>query len=180
MRAKTCPSALFSNQLLLKISLRKECCRTSSKASSQDKMASLLPLSPCLAQRPISCLSIRVASWRSVNITCSPPRSLTPSCNTISVPSPAIFVAMVIFPFTPAPAIIPASSASCFAFNTWWDNPALLKCSLNTSEAAKVRVPISTGLPVSAINFTLSTSAFNFSCSVAYTLSCDVFLSTGL
>ena len=67
------------------------------------------PGSPCRPLLPRNCLSIRPASCRSVPKICNPPVSITPSPNLISVPRPAILVAIVIPFFCPALAIISAS-----------------------------------------------------------------------
>ena len=128
-----------------------------------DRIASKLPGSPWRPQRPASCRSILPASCRSVRITCSPPSSAIPGPSFISVPLPAMFVAMVTAAGLPASATIAASSLSFFALSTQWAMPASLKHVLRLSEAATERVPMSTGRPLWKNSSTRSTTAIFFS-----------------
>ena len=63
----------------------------------------------------------------------------------ISVPRPAMFVAMVTARGEPAWAIISASRSCCFAFNTSCVMPASLNLSDRISDASMVAVPIKIG-----------------------------------
>ena len=114
-------------------------------SSSSDTIAWQLPGSPWRAQRPISCRSTRRESWYSVRITCSPPRSATPVQSSMSVPRPAMLVATVMRPGSPACATTSASSWSCFAFSSACTRARCHSTALICSEASTERVPISTG-----------------------------------
>ncbi len=86
----------------------------------------------------------------------------------MSVPRPAMLVATVIWPGSPAQEMISASWRSCSAFRTLASRPAAASSSLRCSESLTVRVPTSTGLPLawsSAIRFT---TASHFSSAVRW------------
>ena len=79
------------------------------KSSSRETKKTDDPGSPCRPARPRSCLSTRRDSCRSVPIIAKPPALRTSGASLISVPRPAIFVAMVTTPDCPALATISAS-----------------------------------------------------------------------
>ena len=105
------------------------------------------PTSPCRPARPLNCLSTRLDSWRSVPIIAKPPASLDAGLNLISVPRPAMLVAMVTFPDCPASATISASLACCLAFNTLCWILRIFNNRLNNSEFSTEVVPTKIGLP---------------------------------
>ena len=88
------------------------------KLSSNETKNCELPGSPCLPDRPLNCLSTLLESCLSVPIIANPPESITSLLNLISVPLPAIFVAIVTIPGSPASATISASFLCNFAFKT--------------------------------------------------------------
>ena len=101
------------------------------------------PGSPCRPARPRNCLSTRRLSWRSVPIMAKPPASLTSGDNLISVPRPAIFVAMVTAPkrwpslsrvLCPANATMSASFWWSLALSTWWGILLIVSIRLNNSD----------------------------------------------
>ena len=63
----------------------------------------------------------------------------------ISVPRPAIFVAIVTAPGCPARETISASDLCCLALRTLWGIFFLLSILDNSSETSTVTVPTSTG-----------------------------------
>ena len=65
----------------------------------------------------------------------------------MSVPRPAMLVAMVITPGRPAWATISASLACCLALSTWCGRPALTSSPEISSEFSIEVVPTSTGWP---------------------------------
>ncbi|MOA29060.1 hypothetical protein D3C78_1500490 [compost metagenome] len=67
--------------------------------------------------------------------------------STMSVPRPAILVAMVIIPRRPAWATMSASRACCLALSTWWGSLASLSRPSMISEFSIEVVPTSTGWP---------------------------------
>ena len=75
----------------------------------------------------------------------------------MSVPRPAMLVASVIAPFSPALAIISASRAWFLAFNISCFSPALVKSELKYSLTSTEIVPIRIGWPVSWICLTALT-----------------------
>ena len=89
------------------------------KSSSSETKKREEPGSPCRPARPLNCLSTRLESCLSVPIIANPPASFTPSPSLMSVPRPAIFVAIVTAPGNPALATISASFWWYFAFRTW-------------------------------------------------------------
>ncbi len=105
------------------------------------------PGSPWRPERPLSCLSTRRDSWRSVPIIAKPPACFTLSLSLISVPRPAIFVAIVTLLEYPASATISASRLCSFAFNTLCLIPLRESILLNNSEISTDVVPTSTGRP---------------------------------
>jgi len=66
----------------------------------------------------------------------------------MSVPRPAMFVAMVTAPQCPAWATISASFAWFFAFSTSWGIPRLESMELSSSLISTLIVPTSSGCPV--------------------------------
>ena len=78
---------------------------------------------------------------------CNPPNSSTPGPNFISVPLPAIFVAIVIAFFKPACDTISASLLCCLAFKTLCGIPFCFNIFDNNSETSTEIVPIKTGCP---------------------------------
>ena len=63
----------------------------------------------------------------------------------MSVPRPAIFVATVTAPLTPARAMIAASRSWCLAFRTSCGTPALRKKLESSSDFSTLTVPTRTG-----------------------------------
>jgi hypothetical protein len=76
------------------------------------------PGSPWRPARPRNWRSTRRLSWRSVPMMAKPPASFTPGPSLMSVPRPAMLVAMVTLPAWPASATISASRWCCLAFST--------------------------------------------------------------
>jgi len=116
-------------------------------SSSKDTKNLDSPGSPCLPDLPLSWLSILLDSCLSEPITYKPPTSFTPSPSAISVPLPAIFVAMVTEPFCPASAITIASLSCCFAFSTLCLIPSLESMLESISDFSTDVVPTSIGCP---------------------------------
>ena len=83
--------------------------------------------------------------------------------STISVPRPAIFVAIVTAPGRPALTIILASSSCCLAFRTLCSILAAFNMPDNSSDVSTDAVPTKTGAPLSTILFMSSITASNFS-----------------
>ena len=98
----------------------------------------------------------------------------------MSVPRPAIFVAIVTAPTSPAFAIISASLAWFLAFKTSCLIPALSNILDNLSFVSTEIVPTSIGCPVSCICLINSTIFLNLPASVAYIISDISFLTHGL
>ena len=91
--------------------------------------------------------------------------------NTISVPLPAIFVAIVTDPDLPAWAIMSASCSFCRAFNTLWSIFFSFNfCEIN-SEVSTDIVPTKIGLPCLLTSIIFSTIALYFSSRVKKILS---------
>ena len=88
------------------------------KSSSNETKNIVEPGSPCRPERPLNCRSTLLESCLSVPMIANPPDSFTPAPSLISVPRPAIFVAIVTAPAFPASATISASRWWYFAFNT--------------------------------------------------------------
>ena len=118
------------------------------KSSSKDKKNWEEPGSPWRPARPRNWLSIRRLSWRSVPKIAKPPNSGTPSPSVISVPRPAMFVAIVTMPIWPASATISASFSWCLAFNTLCGTPERNNISESSSDWVIDVVPIKIGWPV--------------------------------
>ena len=137
------------------------------KSSSNDTQNWLSPGSPWRPERPRNWLSIRLDSCLSVPITNNPPSSFTPSPSLISVPRPAIFVAIVTDPFSPALAIISASLAWFLAFNTSCGTFSFFNFWLISSLVSTATVPTSTGCPIACLSFISFTIALNFPSFVA-------------
>ena len=124
------------------------------KSSSNDKKNREAPGSPWRPERPRNWLSMRRDSWRSVPTINKPPSSATPSPSLISVPRPAILVAIVTDPFWPAPAIISASFSWNLAFRTLCEIPCLFNTALSSSDCVIEVVPMSTGCPLACSSCT--------------------------
>ena len=133
------------------------------KSSSSARKKCELPGSPCRAQRPRSWRSMRRASCRSVPSTWSPPRPAMPSPNRMSVPRPAMFVAIVTLPCWPALATISASCWWNFAFNTECIIFSRLRSLERCSLVSTAIVPTRIGRPAPCISLISSTTALNFS-----------------
>ena len=80
-------------------------------------------------------------------MTARPPSSTTPSPNLISVPRPAMFVAIVTECFNPAFAIISASRAWFFAFKISCSIRLFLSINDSISDVSTAIVPIKIGCP---------------------------------
>ncbi len=80
----------------------------------------------------------------------------------MSVPRPAMFVAIVIAPALPAWAMMWASFSWYLAFSTWWGSPRFLRSRDRSSESSIEVVPISTGRPPWWSRSTSSATASNF------------------
>ena len=105
------------------------------------------PTSPCLPARPRSCRSTLLDSCRSVPIMANPPAALASGVSLMSVPLPAMLVAMVTVPALPASATISASFWWCFALSTWCLIFCTVSMLLTSSEISTEVVPTNTGLP---------------------------------
>ena len=90
------------------------------RLSSRETKNCELPGSPCLPERPLSCRSTRRESCLSVPTMASPPALFTSSESLMSVPLPAMFVAIVTIPGLPASATMSASFLCNFALSTLW------------------------------------------------------------
>ncbi len=129
----------------------------------------------------MSASTLEKASSRSASVACSgsisfstrrarvrwsgtPPRMM-------SVPRPAMLVAMVTAPKRPARATISASRSWYLALRTTWRMPARLRWVASSSDFSMEIVPTSTGRPVSWRSSISRTAASNFSRSVRYTTS---------
>ena len=86
----------------------------------------------------------------------------------ISVPRPAMLVAIVTAPRWPAFAIISASRAWFLAFNTLCGIPALSNNCDNNSDVSTATVPIKIGWPFSCNLITKSSTALNFERKLGY------------
>jgi hypothetical protein len=94
----------------------------------------------------------------------------------MSVPLPAILVAIVIAPDLPAWEIISASLSWNLAFKTLWGMFADFKREENFSDLSMLVVPIKTGCLWAKQFFTFSKIAFSFSFKEMYILSALSFL----
>ena len=79
------------------------------------------------------------------SLTCDGFDSVTPAPSLMSVPRPAMFVAIVTAPGWPAPATISASRWWYFAFSTLCVKPARLNMRDSVSDTSTLTVPTSTG-----------------------------------
>ncbi|MNH29273.1 hypothetical protein D3C79_894970 [compost metagenome] len=86
--------------------------------------------------------------------------------NTISVPRPAMLVAIVTAPVWPACATMSASMAWNLAFSTLWSIPAFVNSRETTSDFSIEIVPTSTGWPLAVRSRISSMIAPIFSSSV--------------
>ena len=152
---------------------------------------------------------MRRDSCLSVPTICSPPAPITASClfcqsaltrstsssvgldilsssasklppRTISVPRPAILVAIVTAPGRPASATTSASRSCCFALSTLWLMPRRLSSADKSSELSIDAVPTNTGWPRSMQSTTSSTMALYFSGNVRNIRSLRSSLTIGL
>jgi len=98
----------------------------------------------------------------------------------MSVPRPAIFVAMVTAPFEPASAIIRASRAWFLAFNISCFTPLLMSKAESFSDFSMETVPTRIGCPFVCISLIAPIMASYFSASLRYTRSFSSFRTTGL
>ena len=98
----------------------------------------------------------------------------------ISVPRPAMLVAIVTAPLRPASATISASFSWCLALSTLCFIPFFLSISLISSDISIEIVPTRTGWPVSCASATLSTIALYLPVWRAYTESSRSVLAIGL
>ena len=110
----------------------------------------LWPGSPWRPERPRSWRSMRRDSCRSVPMICRPASGcVRSSClsSLMSVPRPAMLVAIVIAAFWPAPATISASRWWYFAFSTSCLSPRRLSWRDSVSEISTLTVPMRIGQP---------------------------------
>ena len=149
------------------------------RLSSSETKNCELPGSPCLPDLPLNCRSTLLESCLSVPIIAKPPDSLTISDSLISVPLPAILVAIVTIPGFPASATISASFLCNLAFRTLCFIFLVVKVLLNNSEISTDVVPISIGLPSFDSFVTSSITALYFSLFVLYIKSLSSFLTIG-
>ena len=105
------------------------------------------PGSPWRPARPRSWRSTRRESWRSVPIMARPPAALDSAVSLMSVPRPAMLVAMVTVPGRPASATMSASFWCSLAFSTWCGILRMFSVRLSSSEISTEVVPTSTGRP---------------------------------
>ena len=103
------------------------------------------------------------SSWRAMNSGLPPSR--------MSVPRPAMFVAIVTIPRRPACATISASRSWNLAFSTTCFTPFLCKIPDSRSDFSIDVVPTSTGCPFPCSSAILSATALYFSFSVRNTTS---------
>ena len=89
----------------------------------------------------------------------------------MSVPRPAMLVAIVTAPGSPAREMICASRSCCFAFSTSWPMPRLRSIFESRSDVSTDAVPTSTGRPDCCNPPISSITASNFACSVRNTKS---------
>ena len=93
----------------------------------------------------------------------NPPASFTSSVSLISVPLPAIFVAIVTADALPASDTTSASFWCIFAFNTLCFIPLLRRIVLSNSEISTEVVPTNIGLPLLVSSAISSITALYFS-----------------
>ena len=143
------------------------------KSSSSDTKNIDDPGSPCLPARPRNCLSTRRLSCRSVPSIARPPASFTPAPSLISVPRPAMLVAIVTAPAKPASATTCASRACCFAFSTLCGICFCFSILLNNSDTSTLVVPTRQGRPLLRNSSIFSITALYFSRLVLKIMSCS-------
>ena len=139
------------------------------RSSSNDTKNWEEPGSPWRPARPLNWRSTRRESWRSVPIMAKPPAARTSGLNLISVPRPAMLVAIVTTCDLPASATISASRWCNFAFNTLCLIPRNFNIRLNNSETSTEVVPTNTGRPSPTNRVISSITALYFSRFVLYT-----------
>ncbi len=88
---------------------------------------------------------------------------MTPGPSLMSVPRPAMFVAIVTDPGWPASATIWDSRLCCFAFRTLWPIPRRLSMRESVSETSTFVVPTRTGSSMALSRSISSMSALYFS-----------------
>ena len=133
------------------------------RSSSKDTKNTEEPGSPWRPARPRNWRSTRRDSWRSVPMMARPPAAFTSGLSLMSVPRPAILVAMVTAHFKPAVATISASFWCSLAFNTLCSILRMVSILLNISEISTEVVPTSTGRPAATIFSISSMTALYFS-----------------
>jgi len=89
--------------------------------------------------------------------------SVTPGPSLMSVPRPAMFVAMVTDPGCPARATISASRWCCLAFSTSCGTPARFSMRDSVSDTSTDTVPTSTGSSMACSRCVSVMMAFSFS-----------------
>ena len=132
--------------------------RTISRSAAQERSASA-SASAYVAASTSAGLSPRTRSASDAS-----PAGLPPS--TMSVPRPAMLVAIVTAPLRPACATTGASRSCCFAFKTLWGIPSRLSNVARCSERSTDVVPTSTGWPAAIRSLMCSTMAPSFARSV--------------
>ena len=150
------------------------------KLSSSETKNCEDPGSPCLPALPLNCLSTLLDSCLSVPMMARPPAAFTSSLILISVPRPAMLVAIVTLPGCPASATTCASLACCLAFNTLCWMPLNFNILLNISEISTEVVPTRIGRPSWLSLVISSITALYFSLAVLNTKSSISFLVIGL
>ena len=98
----------------------------------------------------------------------------------MSVPRPAMLVAMVTAPSLPAWATISASRSCCLAFSTLCCTPRFFSSAESASLFSMLTVPTSTGWPFSWQAIICSITASNLPFSLRYTTSGQSLRITGL
>ena len=83
----------------------------------------------------------------------------------MSVPRPAMFVAMVTAPGSPASATMAASRSWFLALSTLWWMPLRSSIPESASEVSTEAVPASTGCPRVCASLIASTTDLNLACS---------------
>ena len=166
------PIPIFSKRFLLLSEIK-----SLNKSSSKERKNLEYPGSPCLPDLPLSWLSIRLDSCLSVPRICSPFAAITSSLfffhssvrwssflppRTISVPLPAILVAIVTIPGLPALAIISASFSWCLAFKIWCGMFLLFRYWETSSDDSTETVPTRTGADFDLIDSISSIKALYF------------------
>ena len=133
------------------------------KSSSRETKNTEEPGSPWRPARPRNWRSTRRLSWRSVPMMAKPPAAFTSCDSLMSVPRPAMLVAIVTVLLCPAVATISASFWCNFAFRTLCLILRIVSIRLNNSEISTDVVPTSTGRPASVNRTISSITALYFS-----------------